>query len=302
MADRYSPEALRYAVAVADTRSFSAAARAHAVSQPALSNAVARLEEQLGERLFDRSTRGAVPTAFAERLLPLLRRAVESLDALSAEARRLTAQGKVTIRVGVSPVIDSALVADLYTTAGRGDASRDIVLREANMADLREGLRAGDLDVILIPSVGPIPRFEHRIVDSEPVVVVQSAPSEEKAVGLSELQDQPLLLIADTCGLTRFTMQLFEGQNLIPRRYPGEATSYRVLEEWARMGLGVAILPESKLAPNGEASAGRRSLREDDGEVEIFYEAVWDPTSALAAEFRALADALAGRPRRRSAA
>ena len=113
MADRYSLEALRYADAVAGTRSFSAAARAHGVTQPTLSNGIARLEEQLGGRLFDRSTRGAVPTAFGGRLLPLIQRSVASLDALSAEARRLMAQANATIRVGVSPVIDSELVADL---------------------------------------------------------------------------------------------------------------------------------------------------------------------------------------------
>jgi len=57
--DRLSPEGLRYARAVSRTGSFSAAAREYDVTQPALSNAVRRLEEVLGGRLFERRTRGA---------------------------------------------------------------------------------------------------------------------------------------------------------------------------------------------------------------------------------------------------
>jgi molybdenum-dependent DNA-binding transcriptional regulator ModE len=62
--ERLSLEGLRYAQAVAETKSFSAAARAYGVTQPALSNGIAKLEERLGEKLFDRSPRGVTQTSF----------------------------------------------------------------------------------------------------------------------------------------------------------------------------------------------------------------------------------------------
>src|SRR5919112_1906509 len=175
MAERFSVEALRYARAVADTGSFSAAARACGVTQPALSNGIARLEERLGDRLFHRSTRGVRPTAFGARLLPLVERAVAALDDLSAEALRSTSPDVTTLRVGVSPIVNPRVVADAYQVAcsdSAMSAHRELVLREANMADLQADLAAGELDVILIPSVGPLPRLRHRIIDSEPLVVV----------------------------------------------------------------------------------------------------------------------------------
>src|SRR5919112_457828 len=296
MAERFSLEALRYAQAVAETGSFSAAARACGVTQPALSNGIARLEERLGDRLFDRSTRGVRPTPFGERLLPLVESAVAALDDLSAEALRATSPDVATVRVGVSPIVNPRVVADAYRVACCGpgmSAHRELVLREANMADLRADLAAGELDVILIPSVGPLPRFQHRIIDSEPVVVVQAQPAGDGPVDLEELADKPLLLVPDTCGLTTFTTQLFGAHGLPVRRYPGEASSYLVLDEWARLGLGVSILPESRLADPHSSS---RPLSDGGEEVEIFYEAVWDPRSVLANDLLSLAETLAARP------
>ena len=62
MMERLNLEGLRYAQAVAETKSFSAAARAYGVTQPALSTGIAKLEERLGGQLFDRSPRGVTNT------------------------------------------------------------------------------------------------------------------------------------------------------------------------------------------------------------------------------------------------
>lgn len=70
MTKRLSLEGLRYAQAVAETHSFSAAAREYGVTQPALSNGIAKLEDRLGEQLFDRSTQGVTPTSFGLHILP----------------------------------------------------------------------------------------------------------------------------------------------------------------------------------------------------------------------------------------
>ncbi|WP_261994784.1 LysR family transcriptional regulator [Streptomyces sp. ME109] len=85
--------------------------RAYGVTQPALSNGVAKLEERLGGRLFDRPPHGVTQAAFGARILPLIDRALVALDAVAAEARRLTEPGERTIRTGVSPLIGTHLIA-----------------------------------------------------------------------------------------------------------------------------------------------------------------------------------------------
>lgn len=286
-------EALRYAQAVAETGSFSGAARIFGVTQPALSNGIAKLEERLGARLFERSPRGVRQTSFGQQLLPLIEQAISALDRVTAEAGRLNGHGTESIRIGVSPLINPRLIAAAYNVVCGGSSDprqRDLVLREANMQELQDALIAGELDVILVPSVVPLPRFAHRIVDSEPVVVLCSHRSGTAPVQVADIGSKPIILVPDTCGLTTFIRDLFASHELAVNAYPGEAASYRVLEQWADLGLGTALLPQSKLT--GQSTV-HRELLDDDHAVEIFYEAVWDPGSPLASGLAKLAEQLA---------
>ena len=290
ISDRLNLEGLRYAQAVAETKSFSAAARDYGVTQPALSNGIAKLEERLGGKLFERSPRGVTQTAFGARLLPLIGRALDALDAVAAEAGRLTAPGGQKIRMGVSPLIGSHLVARAFSVVCDFPEPRDLVLREANMRDLRDGLLAGELDVILIPAVAAMPRFEHRVIDVEPIVVVSPGTAVRGPLELTEAGTEQFILVPDACGLTTFTTQLFQAHEMPLHTYPGEAASYRVLEEWASLGLGSAMLPASKLtSPN----APHRALVERGRPVEIAFEAAWSAESPLATDLAGLVDGLA---------
>ncbi|MET8563139.1 LysR family transcriptional regulator [Streptomyces flaveolus] len=288
--DRLNPEGLRYAQAVAETKSFSAAARAYGVTQPALSNGIAKLEERLGGKLFDRSPRGVTQTAFGARILPLIERALVALDAVAAEARRLTEPGEQKIRMGLSPLIGSHLVARVFSMVQGLPEPRDLVLREANMQDLRACLLAGQLDIILIPAVAAMPRFEHRVIDVEPIVVVTRESEGNTPLELEEAGEEQFILVPDTCGLTTFTMQLFQAHEMPLRAYPGEAAGYQVLEDWTKLGLGSAMVPRSKLT---SPDVPHRPLMDAGRPVEISFEAVWSTDSPLAADLLRLADSLA---------
>ncbi|MEV0172240.1 LysR family transcriptional regulator [Streptomyces sp. NPDC050803] len=290
MSDRLNPEGLRYAQAVAETKSFSAAARAYGVTQPALSNGIAKLEERLGDKLFDRSPRGVTQTAFGARILPLIERALGALDAVAAEARRLKEPGEQKVRMGLSPLIGSHLVARAFGRVQDLPVPRDLVLREANMYDLRECLLAGRLDIILIPAVAAMPRFEHRVIDVEPIVVVSPETEESAPLELEEAGQEQFILVPDTCGLTTFTTQLFQANELPLRAYPGEAASYQVLEDWTRLGLGSAMVPRSKLT---SPDVPHRPLMNQGREVQISFEAVWSADSPLGPDLLRLADSLA---------
>ncbi|MGY5764407.1 LysR family transcriptional regulator [Brachybacterium sp. DNPG3] len=291
---RMSVEGMRYVRAVAETGSFSAAARASGVTQPALSNGVAALEESLGAKMFDRSPRGVTPTPFGTAMLPRIDHVLAALDDVRAEATRWNAPAPEAVRVGVSPLINPKLVASAYRAVcdrpeQEQDAHRQLVLREANMEELRASLVDGDLDLIVVPSVGPMPRYSHRVIDSEPLVLVEPHTGHGPAV-LEELAGRQLIMLPDTCGLTTFTRSLIADHEIPATAYPGEAGSYRVLEEWSHLGLGSAMLPLSKLA---SPDAPHRELLDPEGQIlEIFYEAVWDPASPVAAELEDLADRL----------
>ncbi|MFI9611983.1 LysR family transcriptional regulator [Streptomyces sp. NPDC052023] len=283
-------EALRYVQAVSRTKSFSAAARAYGVTQPALSNGVARLEEELGVRLFDRSPRGVRPTAHGARILPLIDHVLGGLDTLLAEAQRIAQPPGRTIRMGVSPLIGADLVARAFEAARGLKHPRDLVLREADLDPLRGDLQAGRLDIVLVPAVPGMPHFEHRVVAREPVVVIDSAAAgEEGPAELADVAGADYILGPDTCGLTTFTTELFGSHDLVLRTYPGEAASFRAVDEWAAMGLGAALLPRSKVS---HQHVSCRPLRRGGVPVEIAYEAVWGCDTPLGADLEEFVTAL----------
>lgn len=283
-------EGLRYARAVSTTKSFSAAARAYGVTQPALSNGIARLEQELGVTLFERSPRGVKPTADGARILPMIDQALDTLDSIVAEAQRLAHPAPDTIRMGVSPLIGADLVARAFDAARSLNRPRDLVLREADLTHLREDLRAGNLDVLLVPAVQAMPTFRHRVIAREPVVVIDPAASRtDRPVELSAAADASYILVPDSCGLTTFTTDLFRSHDLVLRTYPGEASNYRVLDEWARMGVGAALLPQSKITHDYDSY---RPLVRAGEPVEITYEAVWNNANPLAADLEDFVAAL----------
>ena len=328
MNDRLSFEGLRYAQAVARTGSFSAAAREYDVTQPALSNAIRRLEKILGARLFERNTRGARPTVFGATILPRIDAALAALDAITAEARHWRAGEPRPVRIGVSPLISADVVARAHSAVagllGRGRGS--FVLREADLSELCTALDDDELDLIVVPAVLPLTRYRHRVIGSEPVVLVEpgaadnaaspvtadpapadpadpaspAAPADpasrppEATAATARIDDvarRTLLLVPDTCGLTTFTRDLLADRGLPLRAYSGEAASYRVLEDWAGMGLGSALLPRSKVT---RVDSSVRPVVDARGAVvTIAYEAAWDGASPIAGELEALAELLA---------
>ena len=358
MNDRLSPEGLRYAQAVARTGSFSAAAREYDLTQPALSNAIRRLEKILGARLFERNTRGARPTVFGATILPRIDAALAALDAITAEAWHWRAGEPRPVRIGVSPLISADVVARAHSAVaglpGRGRSS--LVLREADLSELRTALDDDELDLIVVPAVLPLTRYRHRVIGSEPVVLVEpgagdaagpansasptdptraAAPANSAApvdsadsmytaapatpmhtatptspadpvdsaapaspavaraaaARIDDVARRTLLLVPDTCGLTTFTRDLVADRGLPLRAYSGEAASYRVLEDWAGMGLGSALLPRSKVTRVD--SSVRPVVDARGAAVTIAYEAAWDGASPIAGELEALAELLA---------
>ena len=325
MNDRLSFEGLRYAQAVARTGSFSAAAREYDLTQPALSNAIRRLEKILGARLFERNTRGARPTVFGATILPRIDAALAALDAITAEARHWRAGEPRPVRIGVSPLISADVVARAHSAVagllGRGRGS--FVLREADLSELCTALDDDELDLIVVPAVLPLTRYRHHVTGSEPVVLVEpgagdaagpansaspadpadpatpvdpadpAGPAEACAAAarIDDVARRTLLLVPDTCGLTTFTRDLLADRGLPLRAYSGEAASYRVLEDWAGMGLGSALLPRSKVT---RVDSSVRPVVDARGAVvTIAYEAAWDGASPIAGELEALAELLA---------
>src|SRR4051812_24095115 len=104
---------LRYVVAVARTGNFSRAAEQCRVAQPSLSQQIQKLEDELGERLFDRMRHGTKLTSHGEVFLRRAVRILEEVDAAKQEARETNNLLRGTLTIGVLPTIAPYLLGEV---------------------------------------------------------------------------------------------------------------------------------------------------------------------------------------------
>ncbi len=192
---KLDPRHLRYLRSVAEHGSFSHAAGVENISQPALSNKIALLEQQLGVRIIERGRHGATLNDFGTILL----RYARALDALMQQAqdeidlKKLGYEGPLVI--GGTPV---TLVELAPMAAGRLASENrriSISIIEGDDEDLIEKLRAGEIELML-SSGDPgtrHPEFEHELLLRLPIEAVVGASNSlaaRRVMSLEQLADQ----------------------------------------------------------------------------------------------------------------
>jgi len=136
-------------VAVAKMGSFSAAAQAMHVSQPALTAMIQKLERQLGATLFNRESRGSSVTAVGRELFPTVERLVEELNETVADVLHRTTPRGGLVQVACIPSVAASLLPALLRGFEQEMPSARVVLKDAmpenrNIVDM---VRAGEVDI-----------------------------------------------------------------------------------------------------------------------------------------------------------
>ncbi|MDB5579049.1 MAG: hypothetical protein JWR80_4225 [Bradyrhizobium sp.] len=162
---------LRYALAAADTGSFSRAADQFRVKQSTLSKSVQFLEHRLGLSIFSRSTRGVIPTDPGKIFLGRARQIIEDIDALGRDSTAF-ARGHVgTLRIAFS----TTLAAGDLSAAIKGYAARypDIEIRatEGTRTALLHALSAGRVDLAVLPGQSDARDIRSQCFWSEPLSI-----------------------------------------------------------------------------------------------------------------------------------
>ena len=235
---------LRVFMAVASERSFSAAARTLHRTQPAVSQAIRRLEDALGERLFDRSSKegrlteaGRVLQQHAERLLRL----AEESEAAVRELQDLR-RGRVTIGA------NEAGVHTLLPIVERFRAAHPQVLVDVRRVPARQigaEVLEGSLDFGIL-TFAPAERGLASIVLGADELVLLTHPSHPLArrrhVGLEELGRQTIIAHNDPSPARERVLQLFE-QRHAPLEIRVSLPSLDGIKRAVEMRIGVALLP-----------------------------------------------------------
>lgn len=140
---------LRYALAVVDGGSFTAAAQAVHVSQSGVSTQIAKLERELGVALFDRTSRRVALTDAAHTLVPAMRHALAAVDAVTAAAGEIRGILIGSLRVGAVTGLTWDPLVDALAAMHERHPGIDVRLTEGLSHDLMVGVREGSLDIAI---------------------------------------------------------------------------------------------------------------------------------------------------------
>lgn len=233
-------------MAISEEGSFTGAAERLVVAQPAVSHQVARLERRLGYRLFERTSRGAVPTEACARLLAPARSALEALAEVDALARR-RASTRPAVTLGAGFGVDAAVVTEAARLAL--DHGLRLTLIRAGSRELSQRLLDGELDLgLLSASVHRLDQgLRARWLPPVRVVgVVARADPLGDRVPLSEVLARPVLLLGPRSGL-RDTVRRVAGEHALD--VLAEVDDPGLLLDLAASGAAVALVPRSLAEP-----------------------------------------------------
>lgn len=291
---------LQYAVAIAETQSFSRAAERCAVSQPSLSAQIAELESSLGVRLFERGRRGVLVTSAGRELLARAKRVLLDVEDLVGAAGQLIDPLVGSLRLGVIPTIGPYLLPDVTRPLGEAYPKLMIYWVEDKTDNLVAALGAGELDGALLALEADLGSLEYALVTKDRFVL--AAPlghplaRRSTRVGADELNGEHVLLLDDGHCLREQALSVCSTAGAEELGF--RATSLPTLVQMVRSGAGVTLLPELSLpieTQRAELSVRRFQNPEPARTIVL----AWRPRSPLADALRQIAGTLSEAVRRK---
>jgi DNA-binding transcriptional LysR family regulator len=234
--------------AVARHANFTRAAAELNVAQPALSLAVRNLEQELGLRLFERTSRRVVITDAGLAFVARARRILAEADGLGDEMAEYSAAVRGRIRIASSFHLDPNL-PELLRIFARDNPSVEFSIVDMPSAAMLDGLRKAEIDVAF-PLLSPeldMTDLEHLLVREEPLVMVV-APSDPIAalstVRLEVLATRPYICCQPGTALRHWLDEILARAG-IGVRVAIETHGVGAMVTFASIGLGATVLTSS---------------------------------------------------------
>lgn len=284
---------IRYFLAVCDQGSITHAAQLTYVSQPSLTQAIKKLEDEMGGALFTRTRSGCELTPLGRMVEANLRKIYRDLQATKAEAIRFTRLNTVPLRIGLMTTIGAQRLSPCLAWYQQEYPNIELELIVDSEAELLKQLGSGLLDLVIsAPAHIPVAPYQSTLLYEERYVVAFS-PSHR----FNQLQKVDLKAIQSEPYLDRLNCELREDLKCICQNE--EINLYAAYrsnsEEWilqmVKAGIGVALMPEYTL-PKQATDISYRYLSEPEISRQVY--AIHTHQTAAKPELQALLVNLSG--------
>ena len=242
---------LRYIIAVAREQHFGRAAERCHVSQPTLSVAIKKLEDELGVTIFERGSNEVTLSPVGKLIVQQAQQTLESADGIKQVALRGKDQLSGALRIGAIHTIGPYLYPELIPVLHKVAPGMPLVVEENMTAVLTEKLKNGELDVIIIALPFKEPGIVTQPLYEEPFVALLPAAhplTSRKTINSKLLEDENVLLLGQGHCFRDHVLEACPA--CIPK--PGlegdlphavEGSSLETIRHMVASGLGVTVLP-----------------------------------------------------------
>jgi LysR family hydrogen peroxide-inducible transcriptional activator len=260
---------LKYIVAVARERHFGKAAEACFVSQPTLSVAVKKLEEELDVKLFERSANEVGVTALGEEIV----RQAQSVLEQASNIRDIAKRGKDPLagplKVGVIYTIAPYLLPDLVRQVITKTPQMPLVLQENFTVKLLEMLRMGDIDCAILAEPFPDAGLATALLYDEPffaAVPMNHPLAKQPSVTAEQLKRETMLLLGNGHCFRDHVLEVCPefarfSSDADGIRKTFEGSSLETIKHMVAAGMGITLVP--RLSVPREALESKKRRQED---------------------------------------
>ena len=243
---------LRYIVILAREKHFGKAAKQCFVSQPTLSIAIKKLEEEIGVQIFERNRQSVQATPEGLPLITQAQKVLEEADRFKQIASTHQDQLSTPLRVGAIYTIGPYLFPHLIRELKHIAPQMPLFLEENFTSVLRQKLSQGELDAIIIalPFTEANVSVKELYEDPFVVLVPQQHPwAERDSIHPKEVEQKNMLLLGDGhCfrdQVVKACPKLAGHNNTFNKQYSTEGSSLETMKQMVASGLGMTILPLS---------------------------------------------------------
>jgi len=243
---------LRYIVAVAREKHFGRAAEACFVSQPTLSVAIKKLEEELDVKLFERGANEVSVTPLGEEIVRQAQSVIEQAASIKEIAKRGKDPVSGPLRLGVIYTIGPYLLPDLVKQAIERVPQMPLMLQENFTVKLLEMLRTGELDCAIMAEPFPDAGLAVAPLYDEPfmVAVPTSHPlAKRKSISAEELKKETMLLLGTGHCFRDHVLEVCPEYARFSSDAEGirksfEGSSLETIKYMVASGMGVTVVPQ----------------------------------------------------------
>lgn len=262
---------LKYIVAVARERHFGKAAEACFVSQPTLSVAVKKLEEELDVKLFERSANEVTVTTLGSDIVRQAQSVLEQAAAIKEIAKRGKNPLTGSLALGVIYTISPYLLPDLVRQMIRRTPEMPLMLQENFTVKLLEMLRTGEIDCAILAEPFPDAGLAIAPLYDEPFMAAvpsNHALARQTQVTSEQLKNETMLLLGAGHCFRDHVLEVCPefarfSSNAEGIRKSFEGSSLETIKHMVAAGMGVTLVPRLSVPKEALEPCAKRKRDED---------------------------------------